>query len=626
MEKLTIIIPNYNNEQYIDKCFKSLCEQSYNNFKVIFIDDCSNDKSLTIAKKYSKKLNLQILSNEHNSGAGFSRNYALSFVDTEYVSFLDSDDYLSNNYYEILMKCMTNNDLDLVLCDITLDYGDKKLLCSTCEGIKGKDNYINNGFAASPCNKIFKTSLIKKYPFAEGIMNEDIPAVISCLIAANKIEYVSEVSYNYVQHEKSIQNSVLSDKRLAIFNAVEVLFDRVDCNKYKDAILYNQIILFLLYIVPKENSFFRRWLFLRKYNKKFATLVENDNEKFNEFLNSQSKLHKLYYKTLFKLSKMKLSFLESLIYGMYHFYKSNFTKNVLKKDYSIDDLVKLSKKRKQQLDISVVIPNYNYERFMIQRLYSILNQNYSYKEIIILDDCSRDNSVELINSIINALNSQINIKLVVNETNSGSAFKQWRKGIELASGRYVWIAEADDYCDKKYLKRIFKLLTTDNDISFAYCDTAFIDADGKMIKRSVKRDIDLLETGHWNNSYVNDGMNEIINYSYLNCTVANVSSVIFRNSDFSNVFEKMGTFKQVGDWLFYINLMEKGKVAYYHKALNYYRVHGSNATTLNKKQLHYNEIKRLHHVLNDKYHFSKIQLKNIQDRYDFLESVWGIEK
>ncbi|HET6990511.1 MAG TPA: glycosyltransferase family 2 protein, partial [Bacteroidia bacterium] len=98
--------------------------------------------------------------------------------------------------------------------------------------------------------------------------------------------------------------------------------------------------------------------------------------------------------------------------------------------------------------VSVILPNYNHARFLEQRIKSILSQTFRDFEIIILDDCSTDNSRE----IIDRYRSDEKISHVIfNETNSGSAFSQWKKGIQSASGTYIWIAESDDFCDPDFL-------------------------------------------------------------------------------------------------------------------------------------------------------------------------------
>ena len=331
---------------------------------------------------------------------------------------------------------------------------------------------------------------------------------------------------------------------------------------------------------------------------------------------------------LFCFNDNGLCFSADILISVLNLYKKHSNRNVIKQDITMEDLINCAKKQRSMsssINLSVVIPNYNYEKFMFQRLYSILNQTEKVSEVIILDDCSKDNSRELIDKIYDNLKDIINIKKIYNETNSGSAFKQWNKGFTLAEGDYVWIAEADDYCDKKFLKNILAPIKNDKDIVLSYCDTAFINRDGNIFMKTIRNEIDIMKTGHWDSSYVNDGKKEIENYSFLNCTVANVSSVVFKKNDYSKYFELSGKFKQAGDWLFYVNVISEGKVAYTNKALNYYRLHGSNVTSTTKKQAHFDEIKKIHDYMRKNYKITKEQEKYIEERYEFLKKVWNLD-
>ena len=263
---------------------------------------------------------------------------------------------------------------------------------------------------------------------------------------------------------------------------------------------------------------------------------------------------------------------------------------------------------------------------MYQRIYSILYQTEKIDELIILDDCSKDNSREVIDDLVDKLKEYINIKKIYNDVNSGSAFKQWEKGFENATGDYVWIAEADDFCQKQFLKSVLKPIKEDDSIVISYADTAFIDKFGKIILPSIKPEIDILKSGHWDHDFVENGEDEIKKYAYLNCTIANVSSVIFKNGNYKKYFTKSGKYKQAGDWLFYVNVMREGKISFINKPYNFYRVHGNNVTSLNKKQAQLNEIKKVHKEIGTMYKFSKKQQSEIEKRYKFLIRVWKLDK
>lgn len=288
--------------------------------------------------------------------------------------------------------------------------------------------------------------------------------------------------------------------------------------------------------------------------------------------------------------------------------------------------IKQNKMKENDIKVSVVIPNYNYEQFLFARLYSILNQNVKLHEIIILDDCSKDNSRELINNIVSLINPYIKIKKIYNEVNSGSPFKQWKKGFEVAEGDYVWIAEADDCCDKTLLKNLLEPIKYNKDIYISYADTAFIDAWDKINLPTIKPAIDIRKTDHWENDFVDNGLDEIRDYTFLNCIIANVSSCIIKKDNYDDIFEKIESYNQAGDWLFYVYVMKRGYIAFCNKPLNYYRVHGNNVTSLTKKQKHFDEIVRIHDEIRNMIEFTKWHEDEINKRYEFLKVVWELDK
>ena len=107
--------------------------------------------------------------------------------------------------------------------------------------------------------------------------------------------------------------------------------------------------------------------------------------------------------------------------------------------------------------VSVIVPNYNHARFLPQRIETILRQSYQDFELLLLDDCSTDDS----RAILSQYASDPRVRLEFNEMNSGSPFKQWNKGVRLARGKYVWIAESDDYADPQLLERLVAVLEAD---------------------------------------------------------------------------------------------------------------------------------------------------------------------
>lgn len=632
--KISVIVSAYNTESYIEKCINSLINQSYSNMEIIIVNDCSTDKTREKLVKYENIQNIKIIDNEKNMGLSYSRNIALENSSGDYIGYIDSDDYISQNYYESLLGTILKYNADVVVCDMNIVYENNNQSIRTKCGNEKNDilDFVCNGLAASACNKLFKRNVIEKYKFSEGKVNEDLAVIIPTIIN-NKTVYNDEVFYNYIQRNNSIQNSKITDKRYDIFFGTELTLERIKNNEnydeYKDAIVFQQLIVLLLYVFPKEKNFFRRIKWFRKFNKLIKPYNIKQNKYLIEFINSNGKKHKIYYKLLINLNCSGLYFLSSMLVSMYDFLRKILVKKVIPEDINMDDLIKLSRRQKnlknKEYSISVVIPNYNYEKFLMQRLYSVLIQNVKISEIIILDDMSTDNSREIIDEIYNNLKNYINIKIVYNEKNSGSAFKQWEKGFKLASSDYVWIAEADDYCDKEFLKNVTKPIDKNKNIVISYTDTAFIDSDGNIILKSIKPEIDIMKTGHWDRDFINDGKSEFENYSFLNCTIANVSSALIKKENYDEYFKISKEYKQAGDWIFYVNVMQNGCISYKNKPLNYYRVHGNNVSSVTKKEAHMNEIKNIHSYYDKKFGLTSKQKKEIDKRYDFLNEVWNLK-
>ena len=633
---ISVIIPCYNVQDYIEKCVESIENQTYHNIEILLIDDCSRDKTWKIINQLAKKYdNITCLQNERNSGAGYSRNHALKHAKYNLISFIDSDDYLEENYYEELLKTMKKEKADVVVCDIFVKYENvdgTNTRGIACSDPKDKYTYIDNGLAASPCNKLFKKEELLKYPFPEGIMNEDIATVLPIIIKAKKVTYTPNTYYNYIQRKSSVQNSGLNEKRFDLFKALDICFERIERKKeneeYINAIIHNQITLFFFYVIPKEKDKKKRKQFLRKFKELSEKYELRKNHLYWNFLMLQGTKHRLFYKTLLGLNERKLYWLSNSLISFYDWYSAKVKKPVIKENISLEDVISLAKiqhkLKERDFTISVAVPNYNYEKFLLQRIYSILNQKVKIDELIILDDCSTDDSRKLIDKIVEAIKPYINVRKIYNKQNSGTAFKQWRKGFEEATGDYVWIAEADDYCNSKFLENIIKPIKKEKNIVLSYTDTAFIDKDGYIIMKTIKPEIDILKSGHWDTDFVKDGVQEIKDFSYLNCTIANVSSVLFKRADYTKFFEEAGEFKQAGDWLFYLDIMSVGKIAFCSKALNYYRVHGNNVTALTKKQKHFDEIKKIHAIIEQRYELNKEQKNNIEERYNFLRKVWNL--
>ena len=179
--------------------------------------------------------------------------------------------------------------------------------------------------------------------------------------------------------------------------------------------------------------------------------------------------------------------------------------------------------------ISVVVPNYNYSHKLEKRIKTIINQTYPIHELIILDDASTDNSVMTIEKIKKRLKEKkIEVKIVVNKKNSGNVFKQWQKGFGLATGDYVWIAEADDLATESFLENVMQGFN-DEEVILSYSKTKMVNEKGRIsIKRTISQKILQTKNSHWKTNYINDGKKEIKEVLCIYNTIPNVSAVVFK--------------------------------------------------------------------------------------------------
>jgi len=229
--------------------------------------------------------------------------------------------------------------------------------------------------------------------------------------------------------------------------------------------------------------------------------------------------------------------------------------------------------------VSVVIPNYNYGHYLVERLKSVVKQSYPVYELIILDDRSSDNSRQLIEAFVE--NSTIDCKVIYNEVNSGNPFQQWLAGQDLAQGDLLWIAEADDLADVDFLSEVQKPFEDDN-VVMSYCQSKQINSEGNPIADNYLDYVSDISSNRWTESYVESGFKEISDCLAIKNTIPNVSAVLFRVDALSSALkasiDEITAYRVAGDWLTYIYVLEKGKIAYSPLSLNYHRRHDDSVT------------------------------------------------
>ena len=281
--------------------------------------------------------------------------------------------------------------------------------------------------------------------------------------------------------------------------------------------------------------------------------------------------------------------------------------------------------------VSVIVPNYNHARYLPERMRSILSQTYPHYEIILLDDHSTDNSVEVLNGFRHDPHVST---ILVNEKNSGSPFVQWGLGIKQAKGEIIWIAESDDTCESNFLETLVQAYLSVPNCAIAYCSTTWINENGEPQPTPVWHPYDELHTGK-------DFIKNRLPYG---TDIWNASSAIFSRDIAEQIPEDYQGFRNSGDHLFWLELARfpGSNVVSIYKPLNYCRQHGNNVSSrkdrfltifseehsIYEKQVRYGYIKGLKKAfVTDRYR-SKILSKpfqNEEDRQNALE-IWGVRK
>lgn len=217
--------------------------------------------------------------------------------------------------------------------------------------------------------------------------------------------------------------------------------------------------------------------------------------------------------------------------------------------------------------VSVIVPNYNHAPFLKERIDSILNQTYQDFELILLDDSSNDNSREILDSYKH--NKKVS-HIVFNEQNSGSPFSQWRKGVQLAKGEWIWIAESDDVADPLFLEVLFDAIKCSNlNIGLAYSHLKWINSEGEfMFAQDESTSVNYYK-----------GCDFAVKKLLYTTTIFNVSSAIFRKDVLNSVdWSKFEHMRMCGDYAMYVQMAKLCDVCECEQILDSYRLHSNNTT------------------------------------------------
>lgn len=237
MYKVSVIIPVFNSESYLEKCLDSILSQTLTDIEVILIDDGSTDASLEIIKQYAKKYNNVKYKSKINEGQAIARNIGIEMATGEFICFIDSDDYIENTMLEKLYTLAQKDNSDIVICDYMEEYKNKKI---TRKSLYVDSDTLKKCYilcVAGPCCKIIKTEIFKQnnIKFLENYIYEDLAIIPSLALYTEKISYCEEPLYYYIVRENStMQQTTYNSKLESIFNVMEYVYNQFEGKGYDE--------------------------------------------------------------------------------------------------------------------------------------------------------------------------------------------------------------------------------------------------------------------------------------------------------------------------------------------------------------------------------------------------------
>ena len=310
---ISVIVPVYNVERYLEECLNSIQHQTYTDIEVILVNDGSTDNSKIICERYCEEDNRFRLITQTNQGQSVARNVGVAASKGEYIAFVDSDDIIQRNYLEKLMQYMTE-EVDIVESNFTVSKKDflveiSKEITILFEGNSQEAVKIfpNHVLSVNPVTKLYRREIVEAVPYPEGLIYEDIYCGIGMLKYIRKIIKIDYVGYYYRQHQSSTMHQDFSPKKLDVFTVcdklVELYTDREELLPYIGS-----------FLVHKATEHYQNDI---KQGNPYAIFY---NQKLAEYVNLTKKNPELARNTRFiKLYNICPKYYNSVIFPIYHF-------------------------------------------------------------------------------------------------------------------------------------------------------------------------------------------------------------------------------------------------------------------------------------------------------------------
>lgn len=302
---VSIIVPTYNVEKYVEECLDSLLNQTYQNIEIIVLDDASTDATLYLLKKYA--ILIKLIENKSNKGQGTRRNEGIKIARGEYILFIDADDWIESNTVEELVKTLTKTNVDLIRFNgksfyeggsITVKqpkYNFSDVLESE-RVYKGAEllNYNKRSYSASPCLYLTKKEVIDRYnlEFLEGVMHEDEYYTTCLFVSISSMIYINQTFYHRRYRISSTMTEQSTEHKLKSYNSYFKVFRALEEEYYR------------LERTTEEKKFIKRQL-LSIYHNLSVSTVPHENKKNLKCIKSISLKDKMMLQLITIRNKLK---------------------------------------------------------------------------------------------------------------------------------------------------------------------------------------------------------------------------------------------------------------------------------------------------------------------------------
>ena len=260
-ELISVIVPVYNAEQYLELCIDSILKQSYQNFELILVDDGSTDASRVLCEKAQSADCRIVFVAQKNGGAASARNTGLGVAKGKYIVFVDSDDFVAQSYLTDLYAAAKSGDFDIVQCNLvyTTERTLNSLQATGVQKVKEitKEQALNRRlYKVSVCGKIYSAELLRGFLFREGSIYEDDASYYIFIANASKIALLDEGLYYYYMSENSVMRNDKADKSLAF---LDIYQERIDFFKKRGETAfvegtYGRLCLVLMVFIARSKS------------------------------------------------------------------------------------------------------------------------------------------------------------------------------------------------------------------------------------------------------------------------------------------------------------------------------------------------------------------------------------